>query len=131
MLAYDYPLLGAFWTMLIFFIWIAWIMLLFRVFIDLFRNKEMGGFAKAIWAIFVIFVPFLGVLVYIIVHGHGMTQRDIEQATEQQAAFNDYVRTTAGTGTNSADEITKLADLHAKGVLTDEEFAAQKAKLLA
>jgi hypothetical protein len=106
-------------------------MLLFRVFIDLFRNKEMGGFAKAIWAIFVIFVPFLGVLVYIIVHGHGMTQRDIEQATEQQAAFNDYVRTTAGTGTNSADEITKLADLHAKGVLTDEEFAAQKAKLLA
>ena len=83
MLAYDYPLLGLFWTFLWFFIWIAWIVLLFRVFADLFRNHEMSGWGKALWSIFVILVPFLGVLVYRIAHGHDMQKRDIETAKAQ------------------------------------------------
>ena len=77
MFAYDYPLMGAFWTMLWFFLWIAWIILLFKVFGDIFRSHDMGGWAKALWSIFVILVPFLGVFVDVIARGHGMTQRDV------------------------------------------------------
>ena len=128
---YDYPVLGFFWSVLILFIWIAWIFLLFRVFVDVFRNHEMGGFVKALWIIFVLFVPFLGVLVYVIVHGNSMAKRDIQQAQQQQQAFDSYVRETAGSGSSTAEEIAKLAKLNEQGVLTDAEFAAQKAKLLA
>ena len=127
---YDYPLLGFFWSVLIIFLWVAWIFLLFRVFADIFRNHQMGGFAKAVWCIFVIIVPFLGVLIYMIVHGGDMAKRDIQQAQLQQEAFNQYVRETAATGTSSADELSKLAALKTQGVITDAEFAAQKAKLL-
>ena len=130
MLAYDYPLLGLFWTMLWFFLWFAWLMLLFRVFADIFRSKDMGGFAKALWSIFVIFLPFLGVLIYVIARGHSMTERDIAQAQAHEAQFRSYVQEAAGSGGGTADELAKLADLKAKGVLTDEEFAQQKAKLL-
>ena len=128
MLAYDYPLMGLFWTMLWFFLWFAWLMLLFRVFADIFRSNDMGGWAKALWSIFVILVPFLGVLVYVIAHGKSMTERDIQGAAER-AAFRSYVQEAAGGG-GTADELAKLADLKAKGVLTDDEFAQQKAKLL-
>ena len=131
MFAYDYPLLGFFWTVLIFFLWIAWIILLIRIFGDIFRNHDMGGFAKAMWSIFVIIVPFLGTLIYLIAHGSGMAKRDIKQAQAQQDAFDSYVRQTAGSSKSSADELTKLADLKNQGVITDAEFAAQKAKLLA
>jgi len=86
-LAYDYPLLGVFWTMLIFFLWVAWLVVLFRVFADIFRSHQMGGFAKALWSIFVLFVPFLGVFIYLIVHGKDMTQRDIAEASSREAAF--------------------------------------------
>ena len=130
MLAYDYPLLGLFWTMMIFFLWIAWLFLLFRVFADIFRSKDMGGFAKALWSIFVIIVPFLGVFLYVIVRGRSMSERDIADAKQREAEFQAYVRETAGSA-GSAEEIAKLADLRDKGVITDEEFAAQKAKLLA
>ena len=130
MLAYDYPVLGVFWSMLMFFIWIAWIILVFRIFVDVFRSPDIGGFGKAFWCIFVIVLPFLGVLVYLIVHGGGMAQRDVDQARQNEAAFRSYIRDTAGTG-GTADELTKLADLHARGALSDDEFAAQKAKLLA
>ncbi|MET0143853.1 MAG: SHOCT domain-containing protein [Ilumatobacteraceae bacterium] len=129
MLAYDYPILGLFWTMLILFLWIAWIILLFRVFVDIFRNHKMGGLAKALWSIFVIVVPFLGVLVYLIAHGHDMQERDIEQARSQEQAFQDYVRTTAGTA-GTADELAKLADLRDRNVITAAEFETAKAKLL-
>ena len=95
MVAYDYPLMNLFWTMLWFFLWIAWLFLLFRVFADIFRNHEMSGWGKALWTIFVIVVPFLGVLVYLIVHGTDMTKRDIRQAQEQRAAMDDYIRQTA------------------------------------
>jgi hypothetical protein len=129
MIAYDYPLLGVFWTMLMFFLWFAWLMLLFRIFGDIFRDSELSGWGKALWSIFVIILPLLGTLIYLIARGDGMARRDLKQAQENEEAFKDYVRTTAGTG-GTADELSKLADLHAKGVLTDEEFAAQKSKLL-
>ena len=130
-LAYDYPLLSVLLSMMWFFLLIVWIMILFRVIIDVFRSKDMGGFAKAMWSIFVIIVPFLGTLIYLIAHGSGMAKRDIKQAQAQQDAFDSYVRQTAGSSKSSADELTKLADLKNQGVITDAEFAAQKAKLLA
>ena len=134
MFAYDYPLLGVFWTMLWFFLWFAWLMLLFRVFADIFRSKDMGGVAKALWSIFVIFVPFLGVLVYVIARGHKMAERDMADAAQSEAAFCSYVQEAAGSsgaaGGGTADELAKLAELKASGVLTDEEFAAGKAKAL-
>ena len=131
MLAYDYPLLGLFWTFLWFFIWIAWIVLLFRVFADLFRNHSMSGWGKALWSIFVILVPFLGVLVYLIAHGKDMQQRDIESAKASEAAFQDYVRSAAGTSGSTAEELAKLADLRDRNVISAAEFETQKAKLLA
>ncbi len=130
MLAYDYPLMGVFWSMFVFFLFFAWLMLLFRVFADIFRNHDMGGWAKALWSIFVIVVPFLGVFVYVIAHGNEMTQRDITAAQESDAQFRAYVQETAGSG-SSAGELEKLAGLRDSGVITEQEFAAQKAKLLA
>ena len=130
MFAYDYPLLGVFWTMLWFFLWFAWLMLLFRVFADIFRSKDMNGWAKALWTIFVIFLPFLGVLIYVIVRGDSMTERDVASSRQSEEAFRSYIQDAAGSGGGTADELTKLADLKAKGVITDDEFAQQKAKLL-
>jgi hypothetical protein len=129
MLAYDYPILGLFWSMLLFFLFFAWLMLLFRVFADIFRS-DMGGFAKAIWCIFVILLPFLGVFVYLIAEGDAMTQRSVAEAQQNEQAFQAYVRETAGTG-GVASELSKLADLKNQGAITDAEFEAQKAKLLA
>jgi len=129
-LAYDYPLLGAIWTMLIFFFWIAWLFLLFKIFGDIFRSQDMGGGAKAAWCIFVILAPFLGTFIYVIARGKSMGERDIEAYKSQEAQFRAYVQETAGSG-SGADELAKLADLKAKGVLTDAEFEAQKAKILA
>jgi hypothetical protein len=130
MLAYDYPLLGLFWTMLWFFLWIAWIMLLFHVIVDIFRS-DMNGFSKALWAIFVIVIPWLGVLIYIIANGDKMAGRNLAAAQQRQDQMNDYIRTTAGSGGGTADEIAKLAGLRDQGALTEQEFAQQKAKLLA
>jgi hypothetical protein len=131
MLAYDYPILGLFWSMMIFFLWFAWIMLVFRVIMDVFRNDDMGGFAKALWLIFVIIVPWIGVLVYLIVNGNDMAKRSVDQQQASQDEFASYVRETAGSASGSADELSKLAGLRDSGVLTEEEFAAQKSKLLA
>jgi hypothetical protein len=128
-IAYDYPILGVFWTMLWFFLWIAWLMLLFRTFGDIFRSDDLSGWGKAAWTIFVIVAPFLGVLVYLIARGKSMTARDIESAQKQEQAFQSYVRETAGSG-GSADELAKLADLKTQGVITDAEFEQQKAKIL-
>ena len=130
MLAYDYPILGLFWTMLMIFLWVAWLMLLFKVIFDIFRSHDMGGVAKAFWAIFVIVIPWLGVLVYLIARGHSMQERDIAAARVQQEAMTTYIRDAAGTGPSTADELAKLADLKAKGVLSDAEFEQSKAKLL-
>jgi hypothetical protein len=129
MLAYDYPLMGIFWSMLYFFMFFIWIMLLFRVFADIFRSDDLGGVAKTLWILFVILTPFLGVFIYLIVRGRAMAERDLSQAQAQQAAFASYVQETAGTG-GTASELAKLAELKDSGVLTQAEFDAAKAKAL-
>ena len=126
------PVLDFFWTMMIFFLWVIWIWLLITVFIDLFRNKAMNGFKKALWVIFLIFLPLLGVLIYLIVHGDEMQQRQIDHAASVQQAQNQYIKQVAGSdsATDSAAALTQLAQLHKDGALTDEEYAQQKAKVL-
>jgi hypothetical protein len=124
-------LFDIFWSMLWFFMFIIWIWLLITIFADIFRNKEMSGIAKAAWILFVIITPFLGVLIYLIVHGNDMQERAMQQAAAQAKMQRDYIQEAAGSSGGGADELAKLADLKDKGVLTDEEFAAQKAKLLA
>ena len=131
MFAYDYPVMGVFWSMFIFFIWILWFMLLFRVFIDIFRSDDLGGGGKALWAIFVILVPFLGIFVYLIARGKDMGKRDMAQAQAQDAQFRAYVQDAAGSGGSSADQLAKLADLKDRGVISDAEFQQQKSKILA
>ena len=108
MIAYDYPLLGMFWTMMIFFFWIAWIMIVFRTVFDIFRSKDLGGIGKAAWLLFVIIVPWLGVLVYLIARGNGMVTRDLEAQQAQQDAAAAYIRQAVGTGGGTADELVKI-----------------------
>ncbi|MEU6314355.1 SHOCT domain-containing protein [Streptomyces sp. NPDC047014] len=130
----DYSLLDVFWTMLWFFVWILWLFLLFKVIGDIFRDHELSGWGKAGWLIFCIFLPYLGVLVYVIARGKGMGKRDIKQRQDNEAAFQDYIRKTAGTapsGGSGAHELARLAELKDKGALTEEEFQRAKAKLLA
>jgi hypothetical protein len=132
MLATQYPILDIFLTTLYFFLFIIWIWLLFMVFIDIFRSHDMGGWAKALWVILIIVMPYLGVLVYLIARGGKMHERAAQQAAQQQKAFDQYVRQTAGaSGETSADQLHKLAGLKDQGILTDAEFEAEKAKILA
>jgi hypothetical protein len=126
----DYPALNVFWTMLEIFIWILWLFLLFRVIGDIFRSADLSGWAKAAWSLFVIILPFLGVLVYLIARGSKMHEREVQQAQANEDAFRSYVQQAAVPPTGTADELTKLATLHDQGVLTDAEFNAQKAKVL-
>jgi hypothetical protein len=130
MLASSYPLLDLFWTMLWFFMFFIWIWLLIIIFSDIFRSHDMGGGMKALWVIFVIIIPLLGILIYLIARGGGMHDRAEQAMKAQKQAFDAQVREAAGTG-GTADDLAKLADLKAKGVLTDQEFEAQKAKILA
>jgi hypothetical protein len=130
--SYQYPILDFFLTMLYFFLFVIWIWLLIMVFTDIFRSHDMGGVAKALWVIFIIILPFLGVFVYLIARGGKMHERAAQQAAQQQKAFDEYVRQAAGTsGADTASQLAKLGDLKAQGVLTDAEFDAQKAKILA
>ncbi len=131
MIAYTYPLADLFGTMLGFFVLIIWFWLLIVVFGDIFRSHDMGGVAKMLWVLFIIILPFLGIFVYLIARGGKMHERAAAQAAQQQRAFDDYVKTTAGAGTNSTEQLSKLADLKQQGVITDAEFEAQKAKILA
>ncbi len=129
----NYPLLNTFLTMLWFFLWILWLFLLFRVIFDIFRDDALSGWAKAGWLIFVIILPFLGVLVYVIARGSGMGERAAAEAQARQEAMDSYIRTTAAAGPSGghADELKKLAALRADGTLTEQEFAQAKAKILA
>ena len=132
MLATDYPVLDLFLTMLYFFLFFIWIWLLIMVFFDIFRSHDMGGGAKALWVIFIIILPYLGVLVYLIARGGKMQERRVQDVQQQQKAFDSYVRQAAGTsGEDTASQLSKLADLKSQGVLTDAEFESQKAKILA
>jgi hypothetical protein len=126
----GYPLLNAFWTMLWFFLWILWFFLLFRVILDIFRSRDLGGWGKAGWLIFVIILPFLGVFVYLIARGNKMTQRDVEDAQAADQAMRAYVKDAAGSGGGTADELAKLADLRDRGVISEGEFQQSKAKVL-
>jgi hypothetical protein len=127
----NYPLLNLFWTMLWFFLFIAWLWVLFSVFADIIRSKDLSGWAKGLWALFVIIIPLLGVLVYIIARGTGMTERSLQVHQQRDEAFQSYVRDAAGSGPSTADELAKLAQLRDAGTITADEFDAQKAKLLA
>jgi hypothetical protein len=118
------------WTMLVFFVWIAWFMLLFRIIGDIFRRRDIGGGAKTLWLIFVILAPFLGVFVYLIAENNGMTQRDAERMQEQKTQMDDYVRSVAPTG-GPAAEIEKAKALLDSGAISQSEYDAIKTKALA
>ena len=118
------------WSMLWFFLFFIWIWLLILVFSDIFRSHDLSGWGKALWSIFVIFVPYLGVFVYLIARGHKMQEHAMQHAEQQDAAMQQYVQNVTASG-GTADEIARLADLHAKGVISDAEFQQAKAKALA
>ena len=131
MLAYSYPLLGAFWTMLWLFLWIIWIFILFRVIIDIFRSQDLSGWGKAGWLIFVIILPFLGVFIYLIARGKEMGQRDVQDAQARDQQFRSYVQdAAAGQSPSGADQLAKLADLRDRGVISQSEFDQEKTKIL-
>jgi hypothetical protein len=130
MLAADYPFLDVFWTMFVFFIWVAWFMLLFRVFGDVFRRHDIGGGAKTLWLIFVLLVPFLGVFVYLIAESKGMAERSVQRVQASQQELDAYVREVAS-GDGAASEIGKAKQLLDGGAITQQEFDEIKAKALA
>ncbi|MFN8150004.1 MAG: PLD nuclease N-terminal domain-containing protein [Solirubrobacterales bacterium] len=121
----DYPFLDIVGTMLIFFAWMAWLWIAITIFADIFRRKDMGGFTKALWCIFVILVPFVGVLIYLIAYHNGMAERNVKQVEANQAAFDDYVRKTAGGG---AEEIAQAKKLLDEGTINQSEFETLKAR---
>ncbi len=129
MIASSYPLLDVFWTMLWFFLFFIWIWLLITVFVDLFRSHDLSGWGKAGWTIFIIILPLLGVLFYLIFRGGSMHERQTQDAARQEQAFRQYVQQAAGPS-SPADELVKLADLRDRGVITPEEFERQKAAVL-
>jgi hypothetical protein len=129
MLAYDYPLLSVFWTMLWFFAFVIWIWVLVAVFIDIFRSRDLSGWGKALWFLFVLFVPIIGVLTYLIARGHKMQEHATEDARAQDAAIRAYVQD-AASAPSSADELQKLAGLRDHGVISEAEFEREKAKIL-
>ncbi|CAL9345470.1 hypothetical protein SUDANB120_00352 [Streptomyces sp. enrichment culture] len=130
-LAYDYPVLGVFWTTMWIFLWIMWFFLLFRVISDIFRDHDLNGWGKAAWLVFVLILPFLGVLVYVIARGKKMGRRELQQVQEQQEAMDDYIRRTAGkSGTSEVDQLAKLSEIRARGDISEEEFQRAKARIL-
>jgi predicted PurR-regulated permease PerM len=130
LIASSYPFLSVFWTLLVIFAWIIWFWLLITVFADLFRRHDIGGGVKALWIIFVIVLPFLGVLVYLIAESHGIAERSQKQAQQSQAQFDDYVKTVAAKS-DPAEQIAKAKGLLDSGAITQAEFDSIKAKALA
>ncbi|MBI4933405.1 MAG: PLDc N-terminal domain-containing protein [Actinobacteria bacterium] len=124
----TFGVLQVFWSMIWFFLLFMWIMLVFRVFGDLFRDTETGGFAKVMWIVFIIVLPFLGVFVYLIARGNAMAQREVSAVQQQEQAARQYIREAAGT--SSADELARLVELKNSGVIDDAEFAKMKAKIV-
>ena len=127
--AADYPLLDVFWTILIFFSWIAWIWILVVILTDVFRRRDIGGFAKAAWVVFLIVLPFIGVLVYLIAQHDGMAERNAEQAKAMEQAFDDRVKVAAASA-GPAAEIEKAEQMLSRGTITQTEFDALKARAL-
>lgn len=130
-LAYDFPLLSAFWTILWVFLWVMWFILLFRVVLDIFRDDDLSGWAKAGWLVFCLVLPFLGVFVYVIARGKNMGRREIAQARAQQEEIDSYIREAAAGGrSSSVDELSRLSEIRARGDITDEEFRRAKELVL-
>src|SRR6266702_2435790 len=128
----SYPVLNIFWTMIEFFLWVLWIWILIWIFIAIFRSRDLSGWAKALWFLFVLFIPLIGVLVYLIVRGDSMHERAVSQARQQDAELRSYVQQAAADSpASSADQLAKLADLRDRGVISAEEFEREKAKVLA
>jgi len=126
----DYPFLDVMWTMLVFFLWVAWFWILFGVWGDIFRRHDLSGLGKTGWFIFTLVLPFLGVFIYVVSQNDGMQQRNLERAQAQRAQMDDYVRSTAGSGGAAAD-IEKAKQLLDSGAITQPEFDALKQKALA
>jgi hypothetical protein len=128
----SYPMLDIFWSIIEFFLWVIWIWIMIWVFIDIFRSHDLSGWAKALWFLFVLVIPLFGVLVYLIVRGGSMHERSVRQAQQQDDAFRHYVRQAASDSpASTADQLTKLADLRDRGVISADEFNQEKQKLLA
>jgi len=127
----SYPLLNLFWTMFEFFLWIIWIWILVWIFIDIFRSHDLSGWAKALWFLFVLFIPLIGVLVYLIARGGKMHEHAVQDAQRQDQEFRQYVQQAAADApASTADQLSKLADLRDRGVISAEEFEREKAKVL-
>jgi hypothetical protein len=126
----DYPVLNVFWTIFEIFAFVIWFWLLFVILTDVFRSSDLSGWGKAGWTIFVIFLPVIGILTYLIVRGPSMHERSAQQARQQEQAFRSYVQEAAGSPPSSADQLAKLADLRQRGVITSEEFEREKTKVL-
>lgn len=125
----DYPLLNLFWTMFVFFMWILWFMLLFRIISDLFHDDTVSGWGKTAWTVVLIVLPFVGVLIYLIARGQGMGEREMARARKSEEAFRAYVRDTAAQP-GTTDELARLAEMKSRGDLTREEYESAKAKVL-
>ncbi len=127
---YSYPLLGIFWTLFELFLWVIWIWILIAIFVDIFRSRDLSGWGKALWFVFVLFIPLVGVLVYLIARGGKMHERAAQEARRQDEAFRSYVQE-AATPPSTADQLAKLADLRDRGVISAAEFEREKSKVLA
>jgi ABC-type multidrug transport system fused ATPase/permease subunit len=128
--SYSYPVLDVFWTILMIFLWVIWFWILITIIIDIFRSHDLSGWAKALWFVFILFLPLIGVLVYLIARGGKMHEHQVLQAQRQEEQLRSYVQEAAGSQ-SSADQLAKLADLRDRGVITAAEFDREKAKILA
>jgi len=131
----GYPLMDIFLSTLYFFAWVLWFMLMFWIIMDIFRSDDLSGWAKAAWLIGIIILPLVGILIYLIARGGSMRERQESRARAQDAAFRQYVRQAAAeedksTADSSSDELAKLAGLHQRGVLNDEEFQRAKERVV-
>ena len=127
----SYPLLNVFWTIFEVFLWIVWFWVLITVFIDIFRSRDLSGGAKAVWFLFVLLIPLIGVVVYLIVRGGDMHERAAQVVQAQEAAYDGSLAQNGTRSSNTADQLAKLADLHDRNVISDQEFDREKAKVLA
>lgn len=130
-LAADYPFLDVLWTMLVFFLWISWFIILFHVVADIFRRRDASGAKKTLWLVFVLFLPFVGVFAYLIANSDDMARRNLEQARQAQSEMDDYVRSVASSGGGATAEIGRAKELLDSGAINQSEYDAIKAKALA
>lgn len=127
----NYPVLDVFWTIFEIFAFVVWFWLLVIILMDVFRSRDLSGVGKAAWTIFVLFLPLIGILTYLLIRGRSMHERSAQQARQQEEAFRSYVQQTAGPPPSSADQLAKLDELKQRGVINSDEFEREKSKILA